>query len=65
MLDDIFASEFSFYWKAVDEKPGKSSRQTAVVQRVDLKGKTENLILEVKNQNLIIEGKGRMSQLGG
>lgn len=48
-------------------KPGKRNRQTSVVQRMDLKGRTEHLILEVKNQNLIIdyEGNGRISQLGG
>lgn len=47
-------------------KPGKRNRQTSVVQRMDLKGRTEHLILEVKNQNLIIdyEGNGRISQLG-
>lgn len=67
-LQYIFISEFSFYWKAVDEKLGKRNRHISVVQRIDfLKGKTRKLILEVKNQNLVIDcrGKGRMSQLAG
>lgn len=67
-LQYIFTSEFSLYWKAVDEKLGKRNRHISVVQRIDfLKGKTGKLILEVKNQNLVIDcrGKGRVSQLAG
>lgn len=67
-LHYIFTSEFSLYWKAVDEKLGKRNRNISVVQRIDfLKGKTGKLILEVKNQNLVIDcrGKGRVSQLAG